>query len=70
MKTTAQKQAEKRLAARIKGMTTEELKQTAIALMNITSEGSTLVFVFVTNELDERLTEDEQVKFYEMLDEC
>jgi hypothetical protein len=55
------------LTSTIKKQSTSMLKTTALNLMNDFSEGASVAFVFVLNELENRMSESEFFEFTESL---
>lgn len=56
-----------KIQERLHKINVEELKEMAVELMNNFEEGSDIVFDKVSNELHERLNEDEFINFMESL---
>ena len=52
---------------KLKARNTEQLKKDIIEAMNSDDKGSTLIFTFALNVLEERLSEEEYIAFEESL---
>ena len=58
---------ENKIKSRIKELTTETLKEMAAQLMDNFEDGAGVVFMYVTNELEERMPEADFVQFCDNL---
>ena len=64
---TTQETAKAKLIAKIKGQSTQLLKESAELLMDSYEDGAGVAFVFVLTELENRMTEAEYIEFCDSL---